>query len=84
MPVPLQKKLDRIKENFDKKTPPEVLEVMRRATDELARSGIGEKALHQGDEAPAFELPRVGGGTRSLTDLLKHGPLVLTFYRGHW
>ena len=84
MPVPLQKKLDRIKENFEKKTPPEVLEVMRRATDELARSGIEEKALHQGDEAPAFELPRVGGGTRSLTDLLKHGPLVLTFYRGHW
>ncbi len=84
MSVPLQEKLDRIKENFAKKTAPKVLEVMHRATDELARSGAVEKALHQGDEAPAFELPRVGGGTRSLADLLEHGPLVLTFYRGHW
>jgi len=37
-----------------------------------------------GDQAPDFTLPDAQGGQVSLTDLLREGPVVLTFYRGGW
>lgn len=37
-----------------------------------------------GDTAPEFRLPNVQGGHTSLSELLKRGPVVLSFYRGGW
>ncbi len=37
-------------------------------------------ALKPGDPAPTFELPDEDGTSRSLTDLLAQGPVVLFFY----
>ncbi|MEM7099372.1 MAG: hypothetical protein AAF541_14005 [Pseudomonadota bacterium] len=42
------------------------------------------EALEIGDTAPTFTLDRAGGGKVALQDKLKHGPVVLIFYRGHW
>lgn len=36
------------------------------------------------DRAPAFSLPDQQGRTTSLNDLLREGPAVILFYRGHW
>ena len=41
-------------------------------------------ALGVGDRAPDFELPDVDGGRVRLSDVLRGGPVVLTFYRGAW
>jgi peroxiredoxin len=38
-------------------------------------------ALIQGNKAPAFTLPLVGGGEFSLKDALKEGPVVVAFFK---
>lgn len=46
--------------------------------------GLEARAVKVGAEAPGFELPRATGGTFSLADARKGGPVVLVFYRGSW
>ena len=57
---------------------------MHRATEELIASGLAERALKAGDMAPAFALNDADGNIVRSADLLGHGPLVVTFYRGVW
>lgn len=64
--------------------PADQYEVMIRATESLATSGIIESALKEGDIAPEFVLPNALGADVSLSELLKKGPVVLSFYRGGW
>lgn len=64
--------------------PRETLAVIDRATDELARSGIVDRSLKAGDTMPTFALPNATGRTVHSADLLAHGPLVVSFYRGGW
>lgn len=64
--------------------PADVVEVLHRATDELIASGAQERALKAGDKAPSFTLIDADGNAVSSSDLLKKGPLVVTFYRGVW
>ncbi|MCM2374890.1 peroxiredoxin-like family protein, partial [Aporhodopirellula aestuarii] len=44
----------------------------------------GGSATTVGETAPTFELPNAQGKIVSLADLLKNGPVVVTFYRGNW
>ena len=85
----LQEKLDAFKADFQAgkppyNVPPSVIETMRRATAELIASGAAQKALKAGDNAPAFTLNDANGKPVSSADLLRQGPLVVTFYRGVW
>ena len=64
--------------------PKEKLDIVLRVRDELARSGIVERMLRAGAEAPDFILPSSRGGLFSLGERLQSGPVVLAFYRGHW
>jgi peroxiredoxin len=41
-------------------------------------------SLQVGEAAPDFELPNRAGRPVRLSDLLREGPIVLTFYRGRW
>ena len=85
----LQTKLDAFKADFEAGKPPynvpySVIETMHRATAELIASGAAQKALKAGDKAPAFTLNDPEGKPVSSSDLLRQGPLVVTFYRGVW
>lgn len=80
----LEERLDRIRQGAAKRIPAEALEVMHRATTELEDSGQAERAVGTGDTAPRFALPDSQGRETSLSGLLQQGPLVLTFFRGHW
>jgi hypothetical protein len=80
----LQEKLSTRKTQFVAKAPKETLAIMRRATEDLRQSGIMERALKKGDTAPSFELPNADGKTIRSSDLLRRGPLVISFYRGYW
>src|SRR5271155_1746608 len=64
--------------------PPHVVAAIRKATADLAATGQAERALKAGATAPSFELPDAHGGVANSADLLRKGPLVLTFYRGVW
>ena len=80
----LQEKLTRLKNGFESQAPKEIVEVMHRATDDLEKSGILDSTVKVGDQAPDFSLKNADGQEFSLKDLLSHGPVVLSFYRGKW
>src|SRR3546814_8394518 len=85
----LQAKLDAFKADFEAGKPPynvpySVIETMHRATAELIASGAAGRAKKAGDKAPAFTLKDPEGHAVSSADLLKTGPLVVSFYRGVW
>lgn len=80
----LASELDAVRRAFMTKVSPEIREAMHRADSALLASGIVESTLKSGDIAPDFALPDVNGKTMSLTELLKSGPIVVSFYRGGW
>src|SRR5260370_1108910 len=85
----LQAKLDVFKADFDAGKPPSsvpqaVMETMHRATTELIASGAASRARKAGDIAPSFSLKDPEGNVVSSNELLKKGPLVVSFYRGVW
>jgi hypothetical protein len=80
----LAEQLANLQRNFVAKTPADIVEKMHRATDELRNSGILDRALKKGDRAPEFTLPDVNGNTVSSAELLRRGPLVVSFFRGRW
>lgn len=50
----------------------------------LTDLATAEGALGEGDVFPEFVLPDVEGGFALSSELLKPGPLVISFYRGQW
>jgi peroxiredoxin len=64
--------------------PEERRAIMEAATRDLIASGIADRALKTGDTVPDFELPNHRGETQSFADLVKNGPVVISFYRGGW
>jgi peroxiredoxin len=81
----LQDRLDAFRADFESnKAPRQAVEIMHRATAELVASGQAQRALRAGDLAPAFTLLDADGRLVRSADLLKAGPLVITFYRGVW
>jgi hypothetical protein len=85
----LQERLDQYKTTFESGAPPynikpEAIETMHRATAELKASGIEARALKVGDRAPSFSLFNQDHVEVASTDLLRKGPLVVSFFRGHW
>ncbi len=54
------------------------------ALEDLAKSGISERILKSGDQAPDFSLPNANAETVRLSDVLAQGPVVVVFYRGAW
>lgn len=85
----LQATLDAFKADFRAgkppyNAPPEIHPIMERATQELIASGQATRALKAGDKAPAFVLNNAHGKPVASTELLKQGPLVISFYRGVW
>jgi hypothetical protein len=85
----LEQEMDDFKAQFESGGPPynapkAVIEVFHRATEDLRRSGLAERALKTGERAPAFTLNNQDGKSISSAELLAKGPLVITFFRGHW
>ncbi|QJP16647.1 AhpC/TSA family protein [Starkeya sp. ORNL1] len=85
----LQDTLNAFRANFEAGGPPYnapgwIHEPMHRATDELIASGLAGHALKAGDVAPAFTLQDAEGNAVASQDLLAHGPMIVTFYRGVW
>ena len=85
----LQQRLDEFNKAFESGAPPynaphAVIETMHRATAELKATGIEDRALKVGDRAPSFTLFNQDHVEVASADLLRQGPLVVSFFRGHW
>jgi hypothetical protein len=87
--TPLQARLDEFKKAFESGAPPynaprEAIETMHRSTAELKASGLENRALKVGDRAPGFTLFNQDHVEVNSAELLRQGPLVVSFFRGHW
>jgi len=85
VPHSLQEQLDRITQNTRSLVQPERLAVSEKATADLFNTGIEDRALKLGAQAPSFALEdaRTNKLIRS-ADLLALGPLIVNFFRGRW
>ncbi len=89
MMLNLKDRLEEFKKTFESGGPPynvtpERVATMHRATAELKASGIEGRALKIGDRAPDFTLFNQDHVEVSSKELLRKGPMVVSFFRGHW
>jgi hypothetical protein len=85
----LNDRLQEFKKNFESgaapyNVTPERVAMMHRATAELKASGIEDRVLKIGDHAPDFALLNQDQIEVRSKDLLRQGPMVVSFFRGHW
>ena len=66
------------------KAAPDAAKSSEEGIKEVAATGIVEKAPKVGEKAGLFKLSDANGKVVKLADLLKKGPVVLTWYRGGW
>ena len=83
-PSTLADQIAAFKVNMAANVPAEMVAFFNKEIEALARTGIDANALREGTIAPDFTLPNVDGQPVILADLLRQGPVVLTFYRGEW
>jgi len=76
--------LESISESTAEKIPDEAMEAMHRATQDLVDSGQADRAIGVDDRMPRFEATTAAGRAVTSDELLGPGPLILTFFRGHW
>jgi peroxiredoxin len=77
--------LDQARDHYRSRViPPEKLQIMDRATNELVRSGLRSTAVKEGDHVGDFILGDAHGEPVRLQQLLEAGPVVVAFYRGGW
>lgn len=80
-----------LKKDFDtffaeaaKQFPAPLLTGLQASIDDVAQSGVTKRALGIGALAPEFTLPNALDEPIALADLLRDGPLIISFYRGIW
>jgi peroxiredoxin len=80
----LKSRLDSLREANEAQTPPEMKVIGLRQQEALLKDRVAETALQVGAKAPEFSLPDAYGKAVNSADLLKSGPVIVTFYRGSW
>jgi peroxiredoxin len=82
--VSLRNQLDSLTAKLRAMVPADRLAVVDHAAEGLVQSGLADRVLKAGDQAPVFKLPDGDGMLWRAEDLLRSGPLVIVFYRGRW
>src|SRR4029077_8055746 len=82
--VPLRQKLLEIKAGIAQDVRPDNQAINERAIRELTESGIANRILPVGAQAPEFTLPDQNGNKISSAELLAGGAIVISFFRGRW
>lgn len=80
----LTEQLKEFADNSAKRHPGAAQDIMKNAISVLEATNILENAIKTGDSFPDFTLPNAKGEYITLSNLLKEGKVVLTFYRGGW
>ncbi len=67
-----------------RKKTPDFAVVVDRLVERLRRHGAGDSAPRPGEPMPPFVLSDDAGHMVSLDQFSRHGPVAVTFHRGHW
>lgn len=79
-----QENLKDLRTNLGTMLPKDALNVFDTDAENLQLNHKSILKLHAGEKAPDFSLSNATDKTIKLSDLLKKGKVVLTFYRGSW
>ena len=82
--VSLASTLGALRDKYAALLKPSITAVMDGHIQHLRATGFVQGAKNVGDRMPSFELKDRQGNTVSSSELLKRGPLVVTFFRGTW
>ena len=63
---------------------PGFAEAVDRLVERIRQNGVGQSVPRSDDPMPPFVLPDDAGHLVTLHQLLSHGPVAVTFHRGHW
>lgn len=80
----LQMEIEQLNTSLRQQLPPEALQLVKDAIAGIVASGAEDDVIGVGTRAPDFTLSNATGGQVSLAQLRRHGPVVLSFYRGNW
>lgn len=80
----LKEKLDAQREASAKRIPADKAAIMKGHISAQRTSGILEYVVGVGQKAPAFAGVSHEGRAINSAEMLQRGPLVLSFFRGHW
>ena len=80
----LSERLQKITSDTAALVPAERLEPVLREIGRLRTECAAARVLKVGDAAPGFELPDHNGNLVRSAELLAHGPVVVSFFRGRW
>ncbi|GAA5097775.1 peroxiredoxin-like family protein [Wohlfahrtiimonas larvae] len=80
----LQEALEKIQDEMAEEFSGEVLDAFGKDLNALIEKKIDQKALKIGDQAPEIIVLDTDGQTINLYDLLKHGAVIINFFRGNW
>jgi peroxiredoxin len=80
----LQATLDNARNVWEAKAPDEIKKIYADGINDVTRQNIVVNAKKNDDIAPDFSLTNAIGKKVQLSDYLKKGPVVLTWYRGGW
>jgi peroxiredoxin len=80
----LQATLDNAKKAWEAKAAENTKEIYADGITDVTRQNVVTNAKKNDDKAPNFSLTNAVGKEVQLSDYLKKGPVVLTWYRGGW
>ncbi|MHC4959103.1 MAG: hypothetical protein ACYTGN_12100 [Planctomycetota bacterium] len=80
----LKQRLEALRAGIEKDAPAEIVDYIHQSTNDLVERVAQSPGLGAGDAMPPFRLPDQDGNEVDSAGLLKHGPLVLVLFRGHW
>jgi peroxiredoxin len=80
----LEQELAAFKDEFTRTAPEGRVALYEAKIEELRAAFAQKKAIGIGDKAPGFALAGIHGREIRLDELLREGPVMLTFYRGGW
>ena len=81
---PLAKELKLAEEKFLKENGAESTAILTNFIGEMDSAAVKSHSLKMGDAAPDFTLTNATGRKVTLSEMIKKGPVILTWYRGGW
>jgi hypothetical protein len=82
--VSLEDKLAAVRQAAAKRIPADRLAIMHDATERLRRSGILDRVIKPGAQAPDFTLSDQNGAAVTLSTMLAGGSVLMSVFRGFW